>query len=267
MERLIYLAKGMNNRFPNGNTPYQIMTRLLEECGEVAQEVNRYENSGTKVLRHGEGSKEDLANEIKDSLNALIQLALYYDAIDEVVLEIEKSINRLIQEGYLQTERKGELTKIEINPIKNETRKVDHDSIFSIVNDAIEEVAEFSATKISNTRLSNHLGLITLEIQKSIERELKAIGGKYPICISNGHKLEEHIFQEMKKSEKYKLLDEELIIRQGYHTKLFFICFTPYDVCTGGFKTENEAKEFLAYMLLEKTYLDPNRVWMNGDAI
>lgn len=104
MERLIFLAEGMNNRFPEGNTPYQITTRLLEECGEVAKEVNRYENSGTKVLRHGEGSKEELASEIRDALNALMQLALYYDAIDEVKLEVEKAIERLTQEGYLPAE-------------------------------------------------------------------------------------------------------------------------------------------------------------------
>lgn len=33
------LASGMNARFPEGNEPYQIMTRLLEECGEVAKEA------------------------------------------------------------------------------------------------------------------------------------------------------------------------------------------------------------------------------------
>lgn len=59
-------------------------TRVLEECGEVAKEVNRIEKSGTKVLRHGNGTKEDLANEIKDAMNALMQLAIYYKAVDQV---------------------------------------------------------------------------------------------------------------------------------------------------------------------------------------
>lgn len=53
MEKLKQLAEGMNNRFPKGNYAFQITTRLLEECGEVAKEVNRLEKSGTKVLRHG----------------------------------------------------------------------------------------------------------------------------------------------------------------------------------------------------------------------
>jgi len=104
LKSLKTLAEGMNKRFPEGNYSYQIVTRLLEECGEVAKEVNRFENSGTKVLRHGQGSKEDLASEIKDVMNALMQLALYYDVVNEVEEAVKKSINQLTEEGYIQTE-------------------------------------------------------------------------------------------------------------------------------------------------------------------
>ncbi len=76
VERMIILAKGMNKRFPKGNVPYEITTRILEECGEVASEVNHFESSGTKNQRHGEPSKEKLASEIKDAMNALMQLTL-----------------------------------------------------------------------------------------------------------------------------------------------------------------------------------------------
>ena len=31
-DNVLTMAKGMNNRFPDGNSPYEIMTRLLEEC-------------------------------------------------------------------------------------------------------------------------------------------------------------------------------------------------------------------------------------------
>lgn len=101
MEKLKQLAMGMNHRFPEGNDAFQIATRLLEECGEVAKEVNRLEKSGTKVLRHGNGTKEDLASEIKDALNALMQLAIYYDALEQVEASIEKSIEQLKIEGHI----------------------------------------------------------------------------------------------------------------------------------------------------------------------
>ena len=105
MKQLKKLAEGMNKRFPEGNQAYQIVTRVLEECGEVAKEVNRLENSGTKVLRHGKGTKEALAFEIKDAMNALMQLAIYYDAVEDVESAIEKSLNQLEQEGYIKGDK------------------------------------------------------------------------------------------------------------------------------------------------------------------
>lgn len=101
MDRIITMAQGMNKRFPEGNTPYQITTRILEECGEVASEVNHFENSGTKALRHGEPSKEKLADEIKDAMNALMQLTLYYGAEEELKAAVEKSIYNLTLEGHI----------------------------------------------------------------------------------------------------------------------------------------------------------------------
>lgn len=97
-----FLATGMNHRFPEGNAPYQIATRLLEECGEVAKEINRQENSGTKVQRHGAGSKEELAGEIRDAANALAQLTLYYGADRELSQAIAESLETLRGEGYFR---------------------------------------------------------------------------------------------------------------------------------------------------------------------
>ena len=94
----------MNNRFPEENDAFQITTRILEECGEVAKEVNRFEKSGTKVLRHGNGTKEDLAGEIKDAMNALMQLAIYYDAVEQVQESINNAIEQLKNEGYIEGE-------------------------------------------------------------------------------------------------------------------------------------------------------------------
>lgn len=101
LDSALIMAKGMNNRFPGGNSPYEIMTRLLEECGEVAAEVNHFENSGTKRQRHGEPSKEKLAREVRDVLNAVMQLVIYYDIEEDVKQAIETSISRLMAEGHI----------------------------------------------------------------------------------------------------------------------------------------------------------------------
>ena len=101
MEKLYLLAKGYTNRFPNGNEPYQITTRLLEECGEVASEVNHFEKSGIKSLKHGEPSKQHLADEIKQAVNALMQLAVYYTVEEELEKSIDISLEKMKNEGLI----------------------------------------------------------------------------------------------------------------------------------------------------------------------
>ncbi len=74
MEKLYKMAAGYKNRFPKGVEPFQMVARLLEECGEVASEVNLWEDSGIKRQKHGEPRKEDLAGEINKALAAEIQI-------------------------------------------------------------------------------------------------------------------------------------------------------------------------------------------------
>jgi len=95
------MAQGSSRRFPDGNEPFQMVARLLEECGEVASEVNHWENTGIKHQKYGEPSKEKLANEIRQSLVALIQIAAYYAVQNELEASIEESIRRMKSEGLL----------------------------------------------------------------------------------------------------------------------------------------------------------------------
>ena len=101
MEKLYQLAKGYTNRFLDGNTPYQIAARILEECGEVASEINHFENSGIKMQKHGEPSKQHMADEIKQAVNALIQLAVYYNVEEELEASIDRSLKKMQDEGLL----------------------------------------------------------------------------------------------------------------------------------------------------------------------
>ena len=42
MQRLMAVSMGLSRRFPDNNGPFEIMTRLLEECGELAEQVNHF---------------------------------------------------------------------------------------------------------------------------------------------------------------------------------------------------------------------------------
>ncbi len=98
MNKLYELAAGHTARFPDENQPFQITTRLLEECGEVASEVNHFERSGIKVQKHGEPSRQNMAGEIKQCMLVLIQLAQYYKIEDELEHSIEESLERIRRE-------------------------------------------------------------------------------------------------------------------------------------------------------------------------
>jgi len=101
MQRLYRLAEGYRRRFPQGDEPYQILARLLEECGEVAREVNHWEGSGVKRTKHGEPSRERLAAEIKQVLAGAIGLASYYGIEDELERSIGDSLARMQSEGLI----------------------------------------------------------------------------------------------------------------------------------------------------------------------
>ena len=101
MDKLYTLAHGLLKRFPDGNEPYQLATRLAEECGEVASEVSHWENSGVKRQKYGEPSKENLAGEIKNVLSAAISIAIHYGIQDELEQSINNSISKLKSEGYI----------------------------------------------------------------------------------------------------------------------------------------------------------------------
>lgn len=101
MKILFAVARGLNKRYPKGNKPFQIITRLAEECGELAREVNIWEGTGIKPQKHGAPSKEKLAGEVKNVLTCALQVALYYGAEAELEESIRASCVRLQSEGHL----------------------------------------------------------------------------------------------------------------------------------------------------------------------
>ena len=101
MKKLYKLAHGYNKRFPKGVEPFQMVTNLLEECGEVASEVNLWEDSGIKRQKHGEPKKENLAGEIKQALAALIKIAVYYEIEKELEESIDNSLELMKKEGLI----------------------------------------------------------------------------------------------------------------------------------------------------------------------
>ncbi len=98
-EKLKLIVKGLNQRFPNGNDPFKIITRLAEETGELAEQVNHFEDTGIKREKHGEPSREKLAKEVQDVIRSALAVANYYGIEQELENSIDKSLEKIKSEG------------------------------------------------------------------------------------------------------------------------------------------------------------------------
>ena len=101
MDKIIQIVKGLNMAFPDGNDPYKIITRLAEECGELAKEVNHFEHSGIKLEKYGEPSKEAMAKEVQDVIRCALQVAVYYGIEEELEVSVERSYQKLKTDGFI----------------------------------------------------------------------------------------------------------------------------------------------------------------------
>lgn len=100
--KLNNIVDGLNARFANGNTPFQIVSRLCEEAGELAKAVNHFEGTGIKVQKYGEPDRMNLAKEVQDVMRAALSVARYYGIEAELQASIEDSYQRLVEEGHIK---------------------------------------------------------------------------------------------------------------------------------------------------------------------
>jgi len=101
-DKLYKIVEGLNTRFPDGNDPFMIVTRLAEECGEVAAEINHFERKGRKVELHGEPDPKQLAKELQQVIRAVLALAVYYNLQDALAASIDDSYQRVVDEGLVK---------------------------------------------------------------------------------------------------------------------------------------------------------------------
>jgi NTP pyrophosphatase (non-canonical NTP hydrolase) len=95
--------RGFATKYPKGIEPFQIMTRILEDAGELAQQVNLFEGSGIKQEKHGEPNRAHLAHEAFGLLITLFQLIDYYELHQLVQETLESARGNLRRDGYLVT--------------------------------------------------------------------------------------------------------------------------------------------------------------------
>ncbi len=75
-----------------------IVTRLAEECGEVAAEVNHFQGVGVKVEKLGAPDRTKLAKEIHQVMTVALQLSIYYGVQAELERSVDESYRRVVAE-------------------------------------------------------------------------------------------------------------------------------------------------------------------------
>jgi NTP pyrophosphatase (non-canonical NTP hydrolase) len=78
LDQLYAIADRYSHRYPDQNTPSGYLTRLIEELGEIAVEVQRLEGVPGKIAKHGPGSVDDLASEVEDLMHSALGLVACY---------------------------------------------------------------------------------------------------------------------------------------------------------------------------------------------
>lgn len=98
---LYAIVDALNTRFPAGNEPLQMMTRVAEEVGELAQAVNHWERTGVKMEKHGPPDKAKLADEVHHVIRAALSVARYYGIEHELDESIDTSYEWHRSRGFL----------------------------------------------------------------------------------------------------------------------------------------------------------------------
>ena len=98
------VAKAQTERFPNGNDPYKIACRLLEEAGETVWELNHFERNGVSVQVKSNENKENFVLEMYQVFLTLVQMLQYFGLEPEFRKCIETVFNEYVNKGYLADE-------------------------------------------------------------------------------------------------------------------------------------------------------------------
>ncbi|MBN1139803.1 MAG: MazG-like family protein [Anaerolineae bacterium] len=102
IDKLYKIAQALNNKFRDGSDdPFKIVTRLAEECGEVATEVNHLEGMGVKLAKLGAPDRNKLAKELAHVMGVVLQLAIHYRLQDEMAAYVDQAYQRVVSEGWV----------------------------------------------------------------------------------------------------------------------------------------------------------------------
>ncbi|MBD3243354.1 MAG: hypothetical protein GF331_22380 [Chitinivibrionales bacterium] len=111
VQKLYKICEALEVRFPGMSDPFRILARLMEECGELADQVHIREGVGRKREMHGSPDDDHLAKELQDIMTAVLDMARHYGIEETLKAKIDAGYRRAVGEGLikpLENDKPGE---------------------------------------------------------------------------------------------------------------------------------------------------------------
>lgn len=99
--QLAEIVAALDQRFPDHNGPFERVSRLAEEAGELAAAVNHAEGMGVKHDKHGPPDLDNLVKEVQDVLRCALGIAHHYGVTDRIRASMAEHHRRYRDEGYI----------------------------------------------------------------------------------------------------------------------------------------------------------------------
>lgn len=97
------IVRALDERFPNGNSIFQRVSRLTEECGELAAAINHKEDMGIKKQKHGVANNDALVKELQDVLRSVLGIARHYNLEERLEQSVEDFYQTYQKEGFIKS--------------------------------------------------------------------------------------------------------------------------------------------------------------------
>ena len=102
IRKLYKICEALENKFPGPRDPFRILARLMEESGELADQVHLREAIGRKREGGRVPDDMDLAKEIQDVMTAVLDIARYYGIEEKLEKRVTAGYERAVSEGLIE---------------------------------------------------------------------------------------------------------------------------------------------------------------------
>lgn len=101
IQKMYKYCEALEQRFPGNRDPFRILARLMEESGELADQVHLWESVGRKRENGRAPDEIDLAKEIQQVISAALDIARYYGVQASLEARVDACYEKVVTEGLV----------------------------------------------------------------------------------------------------------------------------------------------------------------------